>query len=272
VAGATLGPVKFEAGAEGTMRARIQGARGWVFPDQATARAFLEHSVKHAIDERRWPAAWWSGELGAEGAGSAEAGAGVDDHRVDLASLGVSGQGAIGYRRYRDGSTTRYTRWAVEGPEVHLAVIPSPVDLGKAQWIAEYTRGPHGEPREFVLRTAASGPAGKKVTEVAARLDVSDPANFEFVRPAIDSVSTPRAGPLGSIRQVILDRIATHGTVETMVSEVDDSSRGGSVDVKLGFKFGLGGKKLDVHRRLVGAMIQHGALVGKRLDCLPAAG
>jgi hypothetical protein len=56
------------------------------------------------------------------------------------------------------------------------------------------------------------------------------------------------------------------------VSEVDDSSRGGSLDVKLGVKFGLGGKKLDVHRTLVGATIQRGALIGKRLDCLLARG
>ena len=70
------------------------------------------------------------------------------------------------------------------------------------------------------------------------------------------------------MRQVILDRIATHGTVETMVSTVNDTSRRLSVSAKLGLKFGLGGKQLTVHKSLVSATFQRGALVGKRLDCV----
>ena len=69
---------------------------------------------------------------------------------------------AIGYRRFHDGSTTTYTRQAVEVPEANVALIPSPFDFGKAQWVAEYTRGPHGEPRELALRTATSPPGGTR--------------------------------------------------------------------------------------------------------------
>ena len=190
---------------------------------------------------------------------------------LEVFGAGATGQLALGYRRFRDGSTTTYTRQAVEGPEANVALIPSPFDLGKAQWVAEYTRGPHGEPRELVLRTATSPPGGNTVTEVAARLDLTDPANYRYVSAAIDDRSIPRAGPLGSIRGAILDRIATHGTVETMASDVDESSRGFAIGVKLGIKFRVGGKRLTVHRKLVKATVQRGALVGKRLDCLPAS-
>ena len=261
--------MRFEAGAEGAVRARIQGAVGWVFPDQATAREFLEHSVKHAIDERRWPATWWSGDATAEGSGSLAAGTEADDHVAEVFGTGATGSVAIGYRHFSDGSTTIYTRQAIEGPEANVSLIPSPFDLGKAQWVAEYTRGPHGEPRELVLRTATSPPGGNTVTEIAARLDLTDPANYAYVNAAIDDYGVPRAGPLGSIRGAILDRIATHGTVETMVSDVGESSRGFAVGLKLGIKFRVGGKKLTVHRKLVRATVQTGSLVGKRLDCLP---
>ncbi|MDA0159350.1 hypothetical protein OM076_03650 [Solirubrobacter ginsenosidimutans] len=270
--GGEAGPVRFDAGVDGTVRARIQGARGWVFPDQATAKAFLEHSVEHAIDEQRWPASWWSGEGAAEVAGAAGVSVGSEDHAAGLGGTSATGNIAVGFRRSRDGSTTIYTRQAIEAPEVNLPLLSSPVDLGKAQWVAEYTRGPHGEPREFVLRTAISKPPGNTVTEVAAHLDVSDPANFEYIRPAVDDYGVPRAAPLGSMRQVILDRIATHGTVDTIVSTVNETSRGLSVSAKIGLKFGLGGKQLTVHKSLVSATVQRGALVGKRLDCVPLPG
>ena len=42
--GGNLGPLRLEGGPEGTVRARIQGAAGWVFPDQATAGRFLAHA------------------------------------------------------------------------------------------------------------------------------------------------------------------------------------------------------------------------------------
>jgi hypothetical protein len=53
-----------------------------------------------------------------------------------------------------------------------------------------------------------------------------------------------------------------------MVSDVNETSRGFAIGLKLGIKFRVGGKKLTVHRKLVKATVQSGSLVGKRLDCL----
>jgi hypothetical protein len=82
----------------------------------------------------------------------------------------------------------------------------------------------------------------------------------------------PRSFPFGAARQALLDRIATHGVVERLVSDVDDHSLGGAIDVKAGLEFGLGGKKLAVHRTLTEASVRRGALTGRRLDCVPAPG
>ena len=65
--GASLGPVKFEAGAEGALRARVLGGRGWVLPDRASANRFLEHAAVHSFTG--WPPTWRSLELGLEAAG-----------------------------------------------------------------------------------------------------------------------------------------------------------------------------------------------------------
>ena len=40
-----LGPVAFDARCSAARRARVQAARGWQFPDQATAERFLEHAL-----------------------------------------------------------------------------------------------------------------------------------------------------------------------------------------------------------------------------------
>ena len=46
----------------------------------------------------------------------------------------------------------------------------------------------------------------------------------------------PRSFPFGAARQALLDRIATHGVVERLVSDVDDDSRGASIDFKAGLE------------------------------------
>ena len=61
----------------------------------------------------------------------------------------------------------------------------------------------------------------------------------------------PRSFPFGAARQALLERIATHGIVERLDSDVDDDSRGASIDSRPVVKFGLGGKKLAVHRTLI---------------------
>jgi len=118
--------------------------------------------------------------------------------------------------------------------------------------VAEYTRGPRGEPRELAFRTAVAPPAGGTLTEVVARLDLTDPANLAAARD----------------RQAALDRIATHGTVERLVSRVRDDSRGAALAVKAGLEFKLGGRRVSVHQQLVEASVQRGALRSRRLDCV----
>ena len=63
---ATAAAVRFEAGAEGQARARFQAARGWVFPDRATASRFVERSLRDELDTRRWPPTWEMVESGRE--------------------------------------------------------------------------------------------------------------------------------------------------------------------------------------------------------------
>jgi hypothetical protein len=99
--GASLGPVKFEAGAEGALRARVLAGRGWVLPDRASANRFLEHAAVHSFTG--WPPTWRSLELGLEAAGSAGAFAGSDE-RADAQLIGITAGGgyALGYRTFSD--------------------------------------------------------------------------------------------------------------------------------------------------------------------------
>jgi hypothetical protein len=262
----SIGPVKFDVGAEGAVRARILPGRGWVLPDREAAGRFLEHAAVNSF--KGWPPTWRSLESGVETAGEAGVSSGSEDH-ADGRLVGVTAGGAysLGYRTYADGAITTYSRWSMEGPEVNIPFTPSPVGLGKADWVAEYTRGPHGEPREFVLRTATVG-VDNKLTEIVAHLDLTDPANAAVVEPALGPLSVPQAGPAGSIRQFILNRVASHGVVERLVSDVDDTSRGASLGVAAGLKFALAGKRVSVHRTLVAASVERRGLVGQRLDCV----
>ena len=266
--GGGAGPVRFEVGVEGALRARVLAARGWVFKDAATARRFLEHATQNSFEDDRWPPTWKSVEVGGEATGSAGVSAGDKGAGSTGQVVGTTvGAGvAIGWRRFADGSSTRYSRFNVDATEVSLALLPSPWEGGKGEWLAEYTRGPHGEPREIVLRTATSGP-DNRVKETVAHLDLTDPANYAIARPFLGT-PMPRSFPFGAARRALLDRIATNGTVERLTSDVDDDSRGLSFDFKAGLKFGLGGKKVSVHRTLVEATVQRGARTGKRLDCI----
>ena len=265
----TLGPATGSAGVTGTARIRVQGARGWTFPDQATAERFLEHSVRNGFDDERWPWAWQSSEKAEELAGLVGVSAGGIGYRDRLDAIGVavSLQSAIGARETRDGLHTVYTRIALDGPEISVPFRSSPYGRGRDEWVAEYTSGPDGAPREIAFRQARPSSAGNTVTETVARLDLRDPANLAIARPLFESKQRWTAVG-GAGKQAVMDRIATHGVVERTVTDVDDDSTGAAFAVSGGWKFGLGGKKVTVHKRLVRANVQRGALNGARLDCL----
>ena len=70
-AGGGFGPIALDAGASIGARARVQMARGWVFPDQVTAARFLEHAVVNSLNEwGDFPADWVSIEGGREVSGA----------------------------------------------------------------------------------------------------------------------------------------------------------------------------------------------------------
>jgi len=142
-AGVTLGPVAFTVGAEGALRARLQAARGWEFPDAARARRFLEHAVAHSVDDRRWPWAWEAVERAGEASAAAGISAGGDGAGGELVRAAGAAEGALGLRLARDGSTTTYRRVALTGPQVTLALLPAPVGAGSAEW-SPSTRGARG--------------------------------------------------------------------------------------------------------------------------------
>jgi hypothetical protein len=246
----------------------VQAARGWTFPDQATAERFLEHSLRNGLDEERWPWAWQSTEKAEEltGFGGVSAGGVGYRDRLDAISVAVSLQSAIGARETRDGLRTIYTRIALDGPEISVPFRSSPYGRGRDEWVAEYTSGPDG-PREIAFRQASPSHAGATVTETVARLDLRDPANLAIARALFDSKDRWTAVG-GAGKQAVMDRIATHGVVERTVTRVEDDSTGASLAISGGWKFGLGGKKLSVHKRLVRATVQRGALSGARLDCV----
>ena len=269
-AGLSFGPLRFEAGAEGSVRARLQAARGWIFPDRGTVERFVEDSLGGELDEKRWPWAWESGDLGREVGAWVGAVGGVPDRASLTAGSASAGlQHALGVKRMRDGSLTAYARVALDSPDIAFPLLPPIRTDGRAEWVLEYTRK-DGASRELVLRSAIPSDGGRRVHDTVARLDLRDPRNLAVARQFLMSPATwATAGGLG--KRALLDRIATHGILERTVSAVQDRSRGLSASAKLGIKFGATGKKIRILRRLLEATaVVGGGLAGRRLDCLPA--
>ena len=267
--GGNLGPLRLEGGPEGTVRARIQGAAGWLFADQATAARFLAHAVRNGADFKRWPSTWQSGELGSEVAASVGVTAGLEGRGgAPLAGASAAAQMAVGAKRSRDGSLTTYSRMTLDRGEVSVPFMAPVASAGRKDWIVEFTRSRDGRPRELVLRDATIALGGKQVTETVGRLDLRDAANLVVAESLIDSAAAWTM-PGGAAKQAVVKRIASHGIVERSISAVEDRSRGASVSIKLGVKLGLSGKRVHVLRRLVSATASAGVLDGRRLDCLP---
>jgi hypothetical protein len=257
------GPVAFDLGVTGDLRQRVQAARAWEFPDQATADRFLAHSLRNAVPFGDWPASWHSVEKAGEVSAMVGAALGGRTYRDRADLVGVSGfaQHADGARLGRDGSLTLYGRTTLDGPEVALPFMAT-VGRGRDEWLVEYTLG-----RELVFRHAEPDGLGTKVTETIARLDLRDPANLAAARPLLEH-SLPWPPGDGPRKQAVMDRIATHGVIERTVSEIDDDSKGASGSVRGGLKFGATARKVKVRKQLVQASVQRGALNGARLDCV----
>jgi len=261
-----------KAGASATARLRVQGARGWTFPDRATADRFLEHAVRNDFDDRHWPWTWESGEVATEVSAGGGASLGMESAKehLDVITASVAAQVAIGERHTRDGTSTTYSRVGLDAPELAVPLMFAPIGAGHSDWIVEYTHDRNGRPLELAFRTATPRNHGNQVVETVARLDLRDPVNLESARPFLTSQEPWSSVAGGASKQAVMDRIATDGVVERSVTDVHDDSKGASLSLSGGWKFGLGGKRVKVRKTLVSATVQRGGVVGARLDCVPA--
>ncbi|MDA0178898.1 hypothetical protein OJ997_01220 [Solirubrobacter phytolaccae] len=261
----SLGPVKFEVGGEAGAKARVQGAYGWTFPNQAAADEFIESNLKE-LRADRWPQHWVS----VEGSGEVSAMVGLAlggdvRERLDLVGFSGSGHGAIGARLVHAGNVvTVYGRATLDGPELARALMPT-IGRGREDWVVEYTFDGNG-PRELAFRRVEPSDRDSRQTETVARLDLRDPTNAAAARPLLDA-RLPWGPEERAAFAVAGARIASHGTIERTVSSVSDDSRGISGSVRGGAKFGGSAKKIDVHRSLVEASARTGGYDRRRLDC-----
>ncbi len=265
--GWSLGPVALDPGVSAGARARVQYARGWQFPDQATAYRFLEHSFINGLNEwGDFPSDWYSLESGREAAGAIAIAVGGQEflERGQLGAAAVSGDAALGVKIARGRVVTIYGRVGIDG-EVTVPFLPSPRGHGREEWLVEYTFSRDG-PREIAFRRMDASDHGGRSTETVMRLDLRDPSNLAVARPLLDT-RLPWPGALRGRVDAVLARIGTHGTVERTVSEVADDSVGGSASAR---RFGLAGKLIRVHRRLVEATARTGGAERDRFDCATA--
>jgi hypothetical protein len=268
-AGFSAGPVRFEVGESGAVRARLQVAAGWEFEDSRSADRFLEHALLNNFDDRDFPKAWMSGEgglVGSESAGLAAGATGGGD-RGELVGLAATESAALGIRRARDGGPyTLYGRVSVEDFEIALPGRPT-IGPGRRDWLVEYTFARDGTPRALVYRHAEPRVGATRLTETARRLDLRDPANRAVAQPLLD-VPLPWPKDLSARVKAVLGHIDAHGIVETTVSEVDDGSWGVAGSVSGDVKFGAGYKHVKVRRSLVSARARTGGpFERERYDC-----
>jgi hypothetical protein len=231
-------------GPAGAVRAKVGAARGWRFPDEATARRFIAGMPKSAADERRWPAAWHT----IEGSVQAEAGVGASLRGLDLAKLGFGSEDLAGARVERDGTTTLYFNVSFEGPEVSVPGLPS-AGRGKTSEIVELTVDRHGV-RAAALRRIEPSEANSRLSETVYRVAVG--------------------GGLPPPPWAIADRASQAGTVERNEYAYSDATRGISGSVALGVKLGADVKLVDIRRTLLDATAQTPGSTKERsrFDCL----
>ena len=265
--GGGFGPIALDAGASVGARARVQMARGWVFPDQASADRFLEHAVVNSLNEwGEFPADWVSVEGSRElsGAiGEAIGGKGGKD-RFQLFGITASAEDALG-ARLAPGVVTLYGRVALDG-DVSVPFMPSIAGNGREEWVVEYTFGRDG-PREIAFRRIDAIDHGDRSADTLMRLDLRDPENRAIAQPLLDT-RLPWPGSVRPRVDAVLRRIGTHGTVERTLSEIADDSRGASGSVRGGWKFGASYKHINIHRKLIEATARTGGAERERFDCV----
>ncbi len=264
-----LGPVVFDHSASGAARLRVQEARGWVFPDQATADRFLDHAIFNSFNQwGDFPVDWTSVDGGGELSGmigTAIGARGAKD-RLQVFGVNASGDDALG-ARFANGVVTLYGRLGLDG-EISVPFFPSPIGHGREEWVAEYTFDGKG-PRELAFRRVDASDHGERSTETVMRLDLRNAGNRAVAEPLID---TRWPWPLDLRNRVddVIRRIGTHGTIERTVLEIVDESTGVSGSVQGTAKYGASFKSINVHKRLVEATARTGGAERDRFDCATA--
>ncbi len=243
----TEGPVAFSIGAGGSVGARFQAARGWSFPDRASAQRFLD-ALPHSVSSARFPPAWNSGDLNGDVSAGAGIYAGSEDSSADLAGLASSASGVLGVRRARDGTVTIYGRASFELVDASVPLLSS-IGPGRHDYSIE-TSFVHGAARELVFRAAAPSERGNRVTDTVVHLDLRDPANLALARAMLQA-RTPAA--LSRAGSAVVQRARAAGVIERSVSDLNDVSYTASGDIKLGLQFGGSYKRIKVRKNLVHA-------------------
>jgi hypothetical protein len=240
--GAEIPGLSVEAG--GAARAKLNVARGWRFPDEATARRFIAGMPKSAADQARWPATWHTVEGGAE----VEADAGESARGVDLAALGVSAADVLGARIGPGDVRTLYFNASIEGVEATLPAVPS-TGHGRGSLIGELTLD-GATPRAVALRHIEPSNQNSRLTETVYRLKLGGR------RPPPPWQIPGMAGRAG--------------TIERNVYSYSDRTRGVSGEVALGLKFGVDAKLVEIRRTLVDATARtpDSDKQRSRFDCL----
>ncbi len=263
----SLGPLVFDIGTKGGLRERVDVARAWEFPDQATADRFLDHALLNTVNERDFPAAWHSVDDTRELSlmvGAAVGAKGFDDHG-DVAGIAGSGGAILGGRLARDGVMTVYGRAVIDGPDITFPFLPA-IGPGREEAVVEFSFDAEG-PRGIAIRRAVPHDWGKRVEETVGRLDLRDPTNLAVARSLIDA-RLPWPPHLHRQAQLLGRRIATHGIVERTVMEVVDESAGVSGSIRAGMKAGASYKRIKVHRKLLEATARTGGAERERFDCV----
>ena len=239
---AATGLVRWERGA--SARAKLTVARGWTFPDEATARRFAARMPASAADQKHWPAAWHTVEGSVQGEAELKATA----HGLDVTKLGISSEDILGARVLSDGEITLYASTNAEGPEVSYPGGAS-VGPGKGSSVMELTFG-GGKPRTVALRTVDPSDMNSRLTETVYRV----PLNGLFPPPPWKIPGQARF----------------FGTIERNVYSYSDKTRGVSGEIGAGIKFGFDAKLVDIRRTLIDATAQTPGSDKERsrFDCL----